>query len=215
MSLPMVDCACVLCKLGRRLPNMERQEPPRRVDGPVGKRVAANVSDLREAKGMNQPQLAKAVTDLGVVMHATGVSKIELADRRVDADDLVALAIALGVTPSRLLLTAGAEGQVELTPNVTVHASDAWKWAAGEEPFTYTGGHADLEQETSRAEFVKENRPHQGDFYIDAGLYLGDRQYVASSILGALMAGVQRGLKPEALHQLVDSAVAAVNGNGG
>lgn len=52
--------------------------------------------------------------------------------RRVDVDDLVALALALNVSPSDLLLppTADAEN-IYLAPTYQVSSGTAWQWAAG------------------------------------------------------------------------------------
>jgi len=65
-----------------------------------------------------------------------GLSRIERFERRVDVDDLVALAIALGTTPTRLMLprdnSPGTD--VALTSEVTVPANLAWSWARGDAP---------------------------------------------------------------------------------
>lgn len=180
--------------------------------GPTGRRLAANVLALRKARGLNQPQLARRMQDQGRAVHATVVSKIEQLDRRVDVDDLVALAIALGVSPNRLLLTAADEGEVELTPELTVHASDAWRWAAGEKPL---GEASSPEAEAeARTAFRRENRPDAGDFVLDYGIVIGDREYVVHSVLGNLTAAIRVGLKPDVLHQLIGTATAIANGNG-
>jgi 8-oxo-dGTP diphosphatase len=87
------------------------------------------------------------------------LSKTEQLDRRVDVDDLVVLAIALGVSPNVLLLprlgvrALPVEG--ELAPGMApVDAAAAWAWATGEKPLP--------NGDTSRdeAEFVTANRPH-------------------------------------------------------
>jgi hypothetical protein len=51
-------------------------------------------------------------------MSAYSISKIETTDRRIDVDDLVALAVALDTTPNRLLLPGAVSGtdDVELAP---------------------------------------------------------------------------------------------------
>jgi len=183
--------------------------------GPTGRRIAANLAELRESRHLSQPQLAVRVQQAGGQLTATLVSKTENGDRRVDVDDLVALAIALGVSPNRLLLTADADGEVELTPTLIVHAADAWRWAAGERPLDWPppDREPDLRAEAeSRTAFVRENRPDAGDFSLDYGILIGARGYAVHSILGNLMAALERGLKPDALHQLVDTAVIVRNG---
>src|SRR5260370_24832045 len=100
--------------------------------GSTGRRLAANILALRKARGLNQPQLAQRMQDQGRAVHATVVSKIEQLDRRVDVDDLVALAVALGVSPVRLLLAAAADDHdLELTSATQVTAQEAWHWARG------------------------------------------------------------------------------------
>jgi transcriptional regulator with XRE-family HTH domain len=95
-------------------------------------------------------------------MLPSAVTKIEQGTRRVDADDLVALALALGVTPNRLLLpdmeTAVSEDErgTELTPGKIVLWREAWAWALGEEPLDVGDGRA-------TSAFRRENRPHLPD----------------------------------------------------
>lgn len=63
-------------------------------------------------------------------MLPSALSKIEGRERGVDVDDLVALAIALGVNPSRLLLPGEAgEQDVPLTPTRSTPGWAAWQWA--------------------------------------------------------------------------------------
>lgn len=59
---------------------------------------ARSLAELRRSLGISQQTLADR---LGVAQ--TWVSKCELAERRIDAIELVRIAAALGVTPSRLL----------------------------------------------------------------------------------------------------------------
>jgi hypothetical protein len=71
--------------------------------GTVGERVAENLKRLRAVQRVTTEQLAERVTALGRPMRATTVTKIEKLVRRVDVDDLAALASALSVTPAQLL----------------------------------------------------------------------------------------------------------------
>jgi transcriptional regulator with XRE-family HTH domain len=71
--------------------------------GEAGGCVAAAVAALRQRRGWEQRQLAERVTAAGRPMSASVLGKVEAAARRVDIDDLVALAAALEVPPSRLL----------------------------------------------------------------------------------------------------------------
>jgi transcriptional regulator with XRE-family HTH domain len=73
--------------------------------GPVGKQVAENVKEFRkQAGGMTVRDLSAKVTELGRKILPSGITKIEKGERRVDADDLAALATALNVSPPRLLM---------------------------------------------------------------------------------------------------------------
>ena len=137
----------------------------RRIEpGAVSKRVAQNLAVLRIARRLSQPQLAKRMTELGRPMAAAVLSKTEQLDRRVDVDDLVALAIALGVTPDRLLLTGPitpeiADQAIELTPAVRMPPLDAWLWAVGDVPLFGS----DVDPNAWR----RENRPHDPGKHID------------------------------------------------
>ena len=104
--------------------------------GPTGEQVQANVQRLREARGMSKKQLADRVTELGRVMAPLAISRIEAGTRRVDADDLAALAIALRVSPATLLLpwVERADEIVEVTGAGSVPAAAAWLWAEGIRP---------------------------------------------------------------------------------
>ncbi|WP_261957118.1 helix-turn-helix domain-containing protein [Streptomyces nigrescens] len=65
-------------------------------------------SILRTERGLGQRQLAARCTALGRPMSNTMLSRIELAKRRCDIDDLVAIAEALQVSPLALLQDPGA-----------------------------------------------------------------------------------------------------------
>ena len=68
-----------------------------------GAKVADNVANLREQRGLTLDQLSTRLREMGRPIIASGISKIEQGERRVDADDLVALARALEVMPVELL----------------------------------------------------------------------------------------------------------------
>ena len=80
-------------------------ERPRRANelGPTGIRLAGNPRRIRASRPMTTEQLAERVTTLGRPMYANTITKIEKRQRRVDVDDLTALAAALQVTVQRLL----------------------------------------------------------------------------------------------------------------
>lgn len=108
-----------------------------REPGPTHTRAAENLRRIRQQRGLSYAELARRLTAIGHPIIDTGLLKIEKGERRVDVDDLVALSIALGVTPNRLLLpdVDSPATKFDLAPNVTqVRADDAWSWAYGERP---------------------------------------------------------------------------------
>lgn len=100
--------------------------------GPTGRRVAERV---REARGrVPLRELSDKLAGVGRPILASGIHKIERAERRVDVDDLVALALVLGRTPNQLLIppVSGHEDQeVDWTPDVRMELGAAWRWANG------------------------------------------------------------------------------------
>lgn len=71
--------------------------------GPTGDVVRRNIRRLREQQNLDQRALGGKLDAAGHPMLPTVVSKTERGERRVDVDDLVAFAAALGVAPARLL----------------------------------------------------------------------------------------------------------------
>lgn len=138
--------------------------------GPTGKTVAANVKRLRDDKGWSLRALAKRMEEAGRRLSADALNKIEngrLVDdpdhqdkplyvRRVDADDLMALAVALDVNPSALLLPPTIEGKAEITGKSAVSTHTLWRWAQGERPLVTP----DNDDGTALVEFQRRSRPH-------------------------------------------------------
>ena len=94
-----------------------------------------NVRQLREARGLSYARLSAKLSELDRPIAVLGLRRIENGQRRVDADDLAALALALKVTPPALLLprsVAAGDEQVALAPTVACTAEDAWLWAGGQ-----------------------------------------------------------------------------------
>lgn len=165
------------------------QEP-----GPSGLRVAANIKALREAQGISLRMLSARLTELGRPIITSGIHKIETGQRRVDVDELVALALALDVSPNRLLLPpeARTDRSVDLTPEVTIPTEDAaWRWATGEYyPFP-------LDAPTPASEvvrFMAANRPHASGnlatLEAEIAKHLSELKPVARATKAAEQAGV-------------------------
>jgi transcriptional regulator with XRE-family HTH domain len=124
----------------------EQQYGRRAVEtGPTGKTVAENLARLRKTRGLSTRQLSAELERRGRSVSASGITRMEKADRHVTADELVALAAALKVNPSALLLPLkdGPEESVEISGVGTVGASEAWDWADGRRPLGVARGDLD------------------------------------------------------------------------
>ncbi|MFD3777345.1 helix-turn-helix domain-containing protein [Streptomyces sp. NPDC058612] len=78
--------------------------------GEVGVRLATEVTARRQRRGWDQAELAARVSDTGRPMSTSVLGKVEAAARRVDVDDLAALARALDVEVAELLGDLQIEG---------------------------------------------------------------------------------------------------------
>ncbi len=93
---------------------------------------------------MNYKQLSermRAVANWSI--NAVGIRRIESGERRVTPDDLVALALALGVSPVTLLMPAADEptDEVEVTgSDGLLPAYAAWSWLIGETSLEFRSG---------------------------------------------------------------------------
>lgn len=115
---------------------MTSTDPTKRVPlGPTGKLVAENVKRLRGP--MQYKELAEKLAAIDRPIPALGLRRIEAGERRVDADDLVALAVVFGVSPLTLLLPR--DGAAVVASPMTGAARPVahnvqWLWGLGEEP---------------------------------------------------------------------------------
>jgi transcriptional regulator with XRE-family HTH domain len=131
------------------------------IPGPVARQVIENVKGLREEHGWNREQLSERLREVGRPIRATGLARLEAGKRRVDADDLVAIAMAFGVSPVRLLLPAErGPGGVGLTDTRTVSWEVAWRWMVGELPMLPNEKGVDATDPRTR-EFIMRNRPFE------------------------------------------------------
>lgn len=102
--------------------------------GPIGEAVRANVKRIREdSRGLSQVELSNLLGQLGRRIPPLGIYRIEAGERRVDVDDLVALAVALDTSPVSLLMpqleTVEADEQIQLTEDGNLlSAKTIWEW---------------------------------------------------------------------------------------
>ncbi|WP_200214952.1 helix-turn-helix domain-containing protein [Micromonospora coerulea] len=101
--------------------------------GRVGEQLAQQLRRVREDRHVTYTELVKRLEELGHPIPILGLRRIERGERRVDVDDLIALARALRVPPVLLLFPVGAEGPlVQLVPGVLADPNAALAWFTGE-----------------------------------------------------------------------------------
>jgi transcriptional regulator with XRE-family HTH domain len=136
------------------------------------------VAELRQLRRLSVRDLAALLEKQGTRMLPSAISKIENGQRDVRAEELVSLAIALNVSPNRLLLP-GDSGESVVLPNGRKCSGQAvWRWAAGEQPLL-----GDEEKETPVTspkvhEFIRENRPFEHSTRRELGRWLVSRVQV-------------------------------------
>jgi transcriptional regulator with XRE-family HTH domain len=102
--------------------------------GPIGVNVSHTVRRFREERRLSYAELSRRLADVGREIPPLGLRRIEAGDRKVDVDDLVALALALNVAPVGLLLPA-VESSVVPQGNL-YSAEDIWAWGRGGHPIS-------------------------------------------------------------------------------
>lgn len=96
--------------------------------GPVALRVGRAVRTLRERLDLTPQQLAEKLEDVGRDIGQAGIGRIERGQRRVDVDDLVALALALQVDVGLLLEVGHADPE---RPGETEYLPGRWMKSQG------------------------------------------------------------------------------------
>jgi len=77
--------------------------------GPTGRRVGRNIEDTRRARGMRLTELSDQLKNLDRSIPPNSLARIESGERRVDVEDLVAIAACLGTTVVKLFELSPAE----------------------------------------------------------------------------------------------------------
>ena len=91
--------------------------------------VSENVKRLREKQNLGLRGLAKKLGEVGRPLTHSAVDQIEKGTRRVDVDDLMALAAAFDVSPITLLMPPAARNDlVEVTGRPPEQAEKVWDW---------------------------------------------------------------------------------------
>jgi transcriptional regulator with XRE-family HTH domain len=119
----------------------------------TGQTLAENVRRIREGLALSVRQLANRLTLAGRSISPSAIAKIERCERRVDTDDLMALAIALEVSPLALLLPQDLRGEVRVTGAPAVPGSQAWAWAQGRAVLRYPDSADEEERRRLQAAF--------------------------------------------------------------
>jgi len=158
----------------------------------VSTRIAVNLRRIRKQNGWSTYELADELKRIGWPVDASAITKIENGNRGLTPDDLVALAVALGCTPGRLLLPnvmAAVEGDTEVAVagNVTAGIWDLSAWMCGEKPLEpATGPEVTL--------FSVQNQPHRWrDAY--------------GELDAALQTALKAGIPPAVLRDHIDGLV--------
>lgn len=131
-------------------------------DMPTGLRevVAKNLAQVRKTRGLSLRKLAEVLNEIGHPMRVDSLNRIEKQDRQVTVPELVALALALNVSPLRLLLPVDGhrDEPVQLTGKVTTTQGSAWAWARGRAVLSEPG-EAPSQWRNRHWEFTRVSRP--------------------------------------------------------
>jgi transcriptional regulator with XRE-family HTH domain len=110
--------------------------------GPTGAAVASNVKRIREARNLGYAEMSRRLADVHRDIPPLGLRRIESGERRVDVDDLMALAVTLDVSPIRLLMPPGgtdAYADADATGAGTRPAHELWNWLTAKDPLRGSG----------------------------------------------------------------------------
>ncbi len=121
--------------------------------GEIGRRVGERVRQVRNEREFTQQELSRRLWAVGRHMPTASIGRLESGDRRVDVDDLMALAYALDVSPLSLLLPFTEAPDAVMSPagvGREMDALTAWAWAAGAEPHWYDSGNPEDQLESWR-----------------------------------------------------------------
>jgi transcriptional regulator with XRE-family HTH domain len=138
--------------------------------GPAGRFLAANIQRLRKRSGLTFAELSARTEKIGQPIAVLGLRRIERGERRVDFDDLLALAIALEVPPVDLMVPALVSDAVPYPIGNSEYGCDTvHKWVAGgtleppdpEYPWATPKGFPSVEEMSELLQWLPEERRQQ------------------------------------------------------
>jgi transcriptional regulator with XRE-family HTH domain len=97
--------------------------------------VAHRIRQLREEQGWSQEDLANRLNNLGAKLDRSQIARVEKGPktgRGVPIDELVQFALALNTSLIALMFPIDDDAPVEFTPDYSVRAVEARRWARGE-----------------------------------------------------------------------------------
>lgn len=99
-------------------------------EGATGRTVRENIRRIREARDMSWAQMSRFLDRAERPIAALGLRRIEDGSRRIDVDDLMAIAVVLDVAPNDLLLPPPGSDEVEASGGLAGFSADQlWEWA--------------------------------------------------------------------------------------
>lgn len=107
--------------------------------GSLSQQVAWRLRQLREERRLPYTELAERLAKIGQPIPVLGLRRIERGERRVDVDELAALALALNVPPLLLLFPIDHEDWVAVAPNWVIRTWNAAEWFTGQARLLPTG----------------------------------------------------------------------------
>lgn len=130
--------------------------------GPIGERLGDQVRRVRLDRGLTQSELSESLGRLGRPIPTASIGRLESGGRKVDVDDLMAIAYALDVSPLALLLPFTQTPDETIRPAGSVgremDAASAWQWAVGDAPHRYDSLNRDS-QMAEWSEFRGRSKP--------------------------------------------------------
>lgn len=95
--------------------------------------MRSNIADMRTAADLTYAEMSRQLEAAGREIPPLGLRRLEAGDRKVDVDDLFAIAFVLDVSPMRLLLPGVQSSAIagEATGVGKHSTEDLWVWALG------------------------------------------------------------------------------------